>query len=96
MIAAACTGVAGVVTAIGAAVVNVVQATAEANARRSNAEIDRRLDAVETRVNGRFGLDLEEKARREKDAEITAEQERLWAALAKRDDALSKRHGVEP
>jgi hypothetical protein len=96
MIAAATTGIAGVVTAIGAAVVNVVQAVAEANARRSNAEIDRRLDAVETRANGDFGVKLETKSRQEKDAEITAELERVWAAIARRDDALSKRRGDSP
>ena len=77
MLAAATTGIAGVITATGAAVVSVVNAIAEANARRQNPEIDRRIDAIETRVNGRFGLDLEEKARREKDEAIMREVERL-------------------
>lgn len=79
MIAAACTGLAGVVTATGAAVANVIASVAEANARRTNGEIDRRIEAVETRVNGRFGLDLEEKARREKDDELLREIESVRA-----------------
>jgi hypothetical protein len=79
MAAAATTGLAGVVTATGAAVVSVITAVGEANARRSNAEIDRRLEAVETRVNADFGLGLETETRQKKDAELAAEIERLRA-----------------
>lgn len=71
--ATAATATAGVVTATGAAVVSVINAVAEANARRSNVEIERRLEAVETRMQGRFGLDLEEKARQAKDEELAEE-----------------------
>jgi hypothetical protein len=70
MIAAACAGVSGVITALGATVVSVVDSVAEANSRRSNVIIERRLTDIETRVNGRFGLDLEEQTRRAKDDEL--------------------------
>ena len=81
IIAAACTGVAGVITATGAAVVNVIATISEANARRTNAEIDRRLDAVETRVNGGFGLPLETKTRIENEAKVADELTQIKARL---------------
>lgn len=70
LIVAACTGLAGVITATGAAISNVIDSVAEAKARRTNAEIDRRLDAIETRVNGDFGLKLETETRQKKDDEL--------------------------
>ncbi len=82
MIAAACTGVAGVVTATGAAVSNVIATVAEANARRTNVEIDRRIDAVEARVNGGFGLPLETKTRIENEAKVSDEITKIKARLA--------------
>lgn len=87
MIAATATAVTGVITATGAAVVSVINATGEANARKTNAEIDRRLDAIEVRVNGRFGLDLEEKARQKKDEEIDDELGRIRARVRKLEAA---------
>ena len=87
MIAATATAVTGVVTATGAAVVSVINATGEANARKTNAEIDRRIDAIEVRVNGRFGLDLEEKARQKKDEEIDDELGRIRARIRKLEAA---------
>lgn len=81
LIAATCTAGAGLVTATGAAAVNVIEAWTDAKARRTNAEIDRRLDAIETRVNGDFGLPLETAARQKKDAEIDDEISRLRAEL---------------
>ncbi len=83
MIAAATTGIAGVVTATGAAVVQVIDSVAEANARRSNVELERRIDAVETRANGKFGLDLEEKARLKKEEETEDELARIRSRLRK-------------
>ncbi len=83
MIAAATTGIAGVFTALGAAVVQVVDSVAEANARRSNVELDRRIEAIEVRVNGRFGLDLEEKARQRKDDEVDEELGRVRSRIRK-------------
>jgi hypothetical protein len=83
LIVAASTGIAGVVTATGAAVVNVIDSVTESRARRTNAEIDRRLDAIETRVNGDFGLPLETKTRQEKDDELEQEIERLRSEMRK-------------
>ncbi len=79
----AATALVGLVTATGAAVVQVINATAEANARKSNTEISRRLDLVETRVNGDFGLPLETKARQAKEAEVEDELGRLRARVRK-------------
>jgi hypothetical protein len=83
MLAAATTGIAGVITATGAAVVSVVNAVAEANARRQNPEIDRRIEAVETRVNGGFGLPLEVETRQKKDEEIVKELDAVKIRLNK-------------
>jgi hypothetical protein len=77
LVIAASTGLAGVITATGAVVVNVIDATTEARARRTNAEIDRRLDAIETRINGDFGLKLETETRQKKDEELNAAIERI-------------------
>jgi hypothetical protein len=81
LIAATCTGLAGVITALTAGVVSVVNAVAEANARRSNVAIEHRLDAIETRVNGGFGLPLETEARHKKEVEFEAELTRIKARL---------------
>jgi len=77
LVVTATTALVGLVTATGAAVVQVIEATAEANARRSNVEIERRLGAVEVRVNGDFGLPLETKARLAKEAEVEDELGRI-------------------
>jgi hypothetical protein len=77
LIAAATTGAAGVITACGAAVVNVIDSVADAKARRTNVEIDRRLDAIETRVNGDFGLKLETETRQKKDEALELSIEAL-------------------
>jgi HAMP domain-containing protein len=77
LVAAVCTGLAGVITATGAAIVSIIDAWAETSARRTNAEIDRRLDAMEKRVNGDFGLTLETTTRQKKEVETADEIDRL-------------------
>lgn len=66
LIAAASAGVTGIVAATGAAVVNIIAALRPA----SNADIAKRLDGIETRVNGDFGLGLEVQTRQAKDDEL--------------------------
>ena len=83
LIVAASTGVAGVITATGAVIVNVIDSVTESRARRTNAEIDRRIDAIETRVNADFGLPLETKTRQEKDDELEHKIERLQDEMRK-------------
>lgn len=87
--AAAGTALAGLVAALGASVVNIIEATTEAKARRTNAEIEVRLQAIETRVNGDFGLPLETKARQEKDDELAEDLARL--RLEFRESRIKKR-----
>jgi hypothetical protein len=57
---------AALVTAIGTVVVNIITAQRPA----SIADLEEKIVSVESRVNGRFGLDLEEKARIAKDEEL--------------------------
>lgn len=81
LVAAATTGLAGVITATGAAVVSIVDAVAAAKARPANVEIDRRLDAFETRINGDFGLKLETETRQKKEAEFDGRLDKMRAEL---------------
>ncbi len=85
LIVAACTGLAGVITATGAAISNVIDSIAESRARRTNVEIDRRLDAIETRVNGDFGLKLETETRQKKEAEIEESIRALKERMRRRE-----------
>lgn len=73
LIAAAGTALAGCIAALGAAVVNIIEASTEARARRTNAEIEVRLQAIEARVNGDFGMKLETETRQKKDEELERE-----------------------
>jgi hypothetical protein len=66
IIAAVSTGVGGAAAAIGAAVVSIITALRPP----SNAEIMKRIELLETRVNGDFGLPLEVKTRQDKDEAI--------------------------
>lgn len=81
LIAAAATALAGVIAAIGSATTSIIGAVADAKARRTNVEIDNRLNAVETRVNGDFGVTLETQTRQKKDEELAAAVDGVRAEL---------------
>jgi len=67
VIAAAATGIAGIITALGGAVVNIIAALKPS---QEHGQLSRRIDAIETRVNGDFGVTLEAETRRKKDEEL--------------------------
>ncbi|HEX9641818.1 MAG TPA: hypothetical protein VGB13_10960 [Candidatus Krumholzibacteria bacterium] len=73
LIAAAGTAVSGIIAATGAAVVNVITAMRPP----SNVEIAKRLDGMETRLNGDFGLKLETETRQKKDEELDKKIEKV-------------------
>lgn len=91
LVAAASTGVAGAVTATGAAVVSVINAVAEAKRPANYAEIERRFAALEVRVNGDFGLPLETATRQKKEAELEASIEAVRVELGKLPRVQAKR-----
>jgi hypothetical protein len=77
IIAGACTGIAGVITACGNAVVNVISAQRPA----SNAELLQKIEKVEQRQDGREGVELEAKARRAQIEELRVELATLKAEV---------------
>jgi hypothetical protein len=91
VIAASGAAVTGVVAAIGASVVNVIVALRPP----SNADIERKLQAIETRVNGDFGLPLEQKTRQEKDAELERKVEAVGREVKALRNALPTKVKVQ-
>lgn len=67
LIAAAATGVAGIITALGAAIVNIIH---EARPSMEATEIRKEIEAIKLRADGDFGLGQERTTRQEKDAEL--------------------------
>jgi len=84
VIAASGAALTGVVAAIGAAVVNVIVALRPP----SNVAIEQRLQAVETRVNGDFGMKLETQTRQEKDAELEKKIEKVESRVKALSNSL--------
>lgn len=72
----AATAVSGIITALGAAIVNIITALRPP----SNYEIERRLDAMETRLSGDFGMTLETQTRQKKDEELGTKLDKLEKA----------------
>ncbi len=88
--AGACTGLAGLVTAIGSTAVNIIQAQRPA----SNAELLAKIEKVEQRQDGAGGIEIEAKARRAQIEELRAELAAVKAELKTLD--TPRIHGIAP
>ena len=84
MIATTGAAVSGVIAAGATAAVSIITALRPA----SNAELKQKLDAIETRVNGDFGMKLETETRQKKDEELKTELDAVKSDLKKLDESI--------
>lgn len=96
LIAAAGAAMSGVVATLGTAAVNVIAAVRQPDAAREALELRKKLEAVETRMNGRFGLNLEEDARRTGDDQLHEELRLIRSRIEKRLPVVTPEPGRAP